>query len=763
MKNEDEIALPGKRNYDVAPSILFVDRFMSYFIKIGGLLIIAVVCCIFFFILWQILPLFTGARVTPISTITLPNRPYLFLDSDPDGEMPMVVDDHYQLHFITVAQPQSGITHSLSQQLPESDEISAINYDRSHHQLVIGASTGNFQVIDVHYREVYNDNQRHLEPEITFGNWYPIGAPGFPIVAIDYGGDSTNQLAIAIQEINGTPEVVVATLKQKKSLLGAGKILPDKSYSLSEHIKGIPDRVMVNSQSDTALVTTRDGRIYYFRVENGAATLMQEFQPFIDQDDPRIKLVDFLLGGSSLVLVGSQGENRVYSLYVPETGSSRVFGWVKTLPPLPGDRYHYSISLRNKGYLLSTANTLSLRYATTETIRWEQSIDYPIDHTLINEKYNRIMALAEDANLHIYRLDDPYPEAGIKAYFSKLWYEGASAPKYAWQSTGASDDYESKISMMPLIVGTFKGTFYAMLFAMPIALLAALYTSQFLHYKIRAIIKPTMEIMASLPSVVLGFLAALWMAPLVETHLVTIFLLMILLPLAALGFGVLWSYLPVVLRRLCKPGQEYLLLIGVIAITGYGAHWLAPFIEKNLFITTDPTTLAQIADFRYWWTQTTGASFEQRNALVVGFAMGFAVIPIIFSISEEALANVPKALSSAALALGASRWQTAFRVVIPTASAGIFSALMIGLGRAVGETMIVLMATGNTPIMDFNIFSGMRTLSANIAVELPEAPHGGTLYRTLFLGAFLLFVFTFIVNSLAEVLRQHLREKYKTI
>jgi len=168
-------------------------------------------------------------------------------------------------------------------------------------------------------------------------------------------------------------------------------------------------------------------------------------------------------------------------------------------------------------------------------------------------------------------------------------------------------------------------------------------------------------------------------------------------------------------------------------------------------------------DFRAWWPQATGASFEQRNSLVVGFMMGFAVIPILFTIVEDALSNVPAALRSGSLALGASRWQTAMRIVVPTASAGILSAIMIGLGRAVGETMIVVMATGNTPVMDMNIFNGMRTLSANIAVELPEAPHGGTLYRALFLGAMLLFLMTFLVNTCAEVLRQHLREKYKTV
>jgi phosphate transport system permease protein len=140
--------------------------------------------------------------------------------------------------------------------------------------------------------------------------------------------------------------------------------------------------------------------------------------------------------------------------------------------------------------------------------------------------------------------------------------------------------------------------------------------------------------------------------------------------------------------------------------------------------------------------------------------MGFAVIPIIFTISEDSLSNVPKHLTSGSLALGATRWQTAIRVVLPTAAAGIFSAVMIGFGRAVGETMIVLMATGNTPVMEWSIFNGFRALSANIAVEIPEAPHAGTLYRVLFLAALLLFFMTFILNTVAELVRIRLRKKF---
>ena len=165
-------------------------------------------------------------------------------------------------------------------------------------------------------------------------------------------------------------------------------------------------------------------------------------------------------------------------------------------------------------------------------------------------------------------------------------------------------------------------------------------------------------------------------------------------------------------------------------------------------------------DIKAWLSNRLGIQYDQRNALVVGIVMGFAIVPVIYSIAEEALANVPKTQIAGSLALGATRWQTVLYLVLLSASPGIFSAVMIGFGRAIGETMIVLMATGNTPVLDWNWANGFRTLSANIAVEIPEAPHGGSLYRVLFLAALLLFIVTFVINSLAEIVRQRLRDKY---
>lgn len=151
--------------------------------------------------------------------------------------------------------------------------------------------------------------------------------------------------------------------------------------------------------------------------------------------------------------------------------------------------------------------------------------------------------------------------------------------------------------------------------------------------------------------------------------------------------------------------------------------------------------------------------YSQRNALVVGLAMGFAIIPIIFTMAEDAFSSIPDHLRSGSLACGATRWQTATRIVIPTAMSGVFSALMIGTGRAVGETMIMLMGTGNTPLMDLNIFNGFRTLAANIAVEMPEAAHDSTHWRVLFLCGLVLFAMTFVLNTAAEAVRLRFRKR----
>ncbi|MFV0278281.1 MAG: ABC transporter permease subunit, partial [Parahaliea sp.] len=270
---------------------------------------------------------------------------------------------------------------------------------------------------------------------------------------------------------------------------------------------------------------------------------------------------------------------------------------------------------------------------------------------------------------------------------------------------------------------------------------------------LRRKVKPLIEMMEALPTVILGFLAGLWLAPIVESRLSAVLALLLAIPLGVLIFAYLFSLLPLRLRARVPEGWDALVLVPVVILIAWLCFAANDGLEQLLFG----------GDVQDWLSRELGLAFDQRNSLVVGVAMGMAVIPTIFSIAEDAIFSVPRHLSDGSLALGATPWQSLVGVVLPTASPGIFSALMIGMGRAVGETMIVLMATGNTPIMDANIFEGMRTLSANIAVEMPEAAVDSTHYRVLFMAALVLFLFTFFFNTIAELVRQRLRTRYGSL
>jgi len=408
---------------------------------------------------------------------------------------------------------------------------------------------------------------------------------------------------------------------------------------------------------------------------------------------------------------------------------------------------------RRKGFMaLDADGRLGVFHSTAHRTLLKQQVAEGSAIAALSPRATRVL-VESDGKLQRFVVDNPHPEISWSSLWGKVWYESYPEPDYVWQSTSANTDFEAKLSLSPLAFGTLKAAFYAMLLAAPLAVAAAIYTAYFMAPRMRTKVKPVIELMEALPTVILGFFAGLFLAPFLENHLPGIFSLLLLTPVGILLFGFLWTKLPDSVRHRVPEGWEAALLIPVVIAVGWFSIAVSGHLENWLFG----------GNMRLWLSNDLGIPFDQRNALVVGLAMGFAVIPNIYSIAEDAVFSVPKSLTFGSLALGATPWQTLTRVVILTASPGIFSALMIGMGRAVGETMIVLMATGNTPIMDVNIFEGMRTLAANVAVEMPESEVGGTHYRVLFLAALVLLMFTFVMNTLAELIRQRLRTKYSSL
>jgi len=754
---------PVPERFLASKGTLRLDALMTWLIRIGGVSIIVMVFGILVFVLGEILPLFRSAEVKLEGTtgVVADAARVKVFGVDESSRLPFVYEGGDELRFIDLAHKGGVIAEKLV--LPAGARITAVDYHAAHHQLAFGTSTGQVGVIDIVYASEGTGAEARVRGSAKSTDVIAIGQPGAPVEMIGYGDSGFGKLFAAVQLQEGAWKLLAFPLVQKKSLLGAGKIEKGDETDLTGQIAGRPVKLLVPQTADSVLVADESGTVSYFFLNDGRFEKRQEFRPFADAASPAVASMDFIFGDVSIVFTNSAGDTRMFSLFIPEGMDKRIYGQTRTFPKLSGGATFFAASERNKSFLIGSGDFAALRHATTEATRWEETLAFKPAAAAVDGKFNHLVFLGSDGRIRVFGLEDPHPEAGWKAFFGKVWYEGANRPKHEWQSTGGSDEFEPKLSLVPLIFGTLKGTLWAMVVSVPISLLAAVYTGHFLRPEVKRIVKPAMEIMASLPSVVLGFIAALWLAPILETRVVSFFLVSLGVPAAAMLAGVTWSRLPVRTRSRLKPGREWLVFLPVMFVTGMVLWKLGPLVESLVCTVKDPATGKVTADFRLWWPEITGSSFDQRNSLVVGFMMGFAVIPVLFTIAEDAISNVPGSIIAASHALGASRWQTVQRVILPVASAGIFSALMIGLGRAVGETMIVVMATGNTPIMEWNLFNGMRTLAANIAVELPEAPVHSTHYRTLFLGALVLFVLTFVLNTAAELLRQRLREKYKIV
>jgi phosphate transport system permease protein len=751
-----------------------IDRLAVGFITFGGLFIIVAVLFIFVFILGESVPLVRPASGEARGAVTLAAVPPLEyvpgavarLDaaappaaqavaagsaapvtlSTPGPALVFGTDEYQRYFYAVLSDGRTAFwsnTGAFAKQLPPTSlgrfAISSASRSLEHDFVALGTEDGRVSLQQVRFTPRY-ENQKLVDLDLA------VRDQG--LVEIDPHKRPIRQVAYA--EIDG-----------RKTLLAVAG--DDTVFAFRTDDEGGEQRLELKTRdgekitrvrigrSDTAVAATEKGNLYHWELLPEA-----RLTEVVHASEETVTALEYVLGNTTLIVGDAKGNlSGWFRVREKDDDPDPRFVKAHSYPAQGVAIAAIGASTRDKSFVTAGIDgSLVMRHMTSE----RTVISFPptgaqVDGVLLTPKMDGIIAKRQDGQLARYEINAPHADASFRALFGKVWYEGYSKPEYVWQSTGGTDDFETKFSLIPLIFGTIKGTVYALLFAIPLAVMGALYTSQFMHPTIKARVKPTVEIMAALPSVVVGFIAGLWLASRVEREIVPVLLMMVLLPL----FGTLgifaWGLLPRALRDRLKPGMEVAVILPLLVVGAGVALAVGPWFESSFFS----------GDFRIWLTGTMNLVYDQRNSLVVGLAMGFAVIPIIFTIAEDSFTSVPQHLTAASLALGASRWQTATRVVLPTASPGIFSAVMIGFGRAVGETMIVLMATGNTPVLDWSVFNGMRTLSANIAVEIPEAPYGGTLYRTLFLAGLVLFLMTFVVNTVAEVVRQRLRERYRAI
>ncbi|MDH4871551.1 ABC transporter permease subunit [Pseudomonas sp. BN515] len=728
------------------------DRLTRWYVLVGGLAVLGAITLIFFYLAYVVLPLFQGAELTA-KKVQSPawlqqqdaGKP-LLLAVEEQNMVGMRVADKGEVQFFSTK--DGSLVKRQQLPLPAGANVVSIGQDQPGSPLVVlGLSNGQALIFKHSYNVTYPDNKKTIEPLVSF----PYGEA--PMV-LDAQGRALEHVALSINDetmvLAGSTgsQLHVQQVVSEENMLTGETTQEQNSIDLpqiAEPIKAIyidPRHqwlYVLNGRAHADVFSLREKAL------NGRYKLLED-------GEREVSASTMLLGGISLMVGDSKGGIAQWFMARDPDGSSRL-KHIRDFQLGSNPVVQITAEERRKGFIaLDSSGHLGVFHSTANRTLLVESVTDGSGLMALSPRANRIV-VEEGNQLMPFSLRNPHPEVSWSALWGKVWYESYDEPKYVWQSTAANTDFEPKLSLAPLTWGTLKAAFYAMLLAAPLAIAAAIYTAYFMAPAMRRKVKPVIELMEALPTVILGFFAGLFLAPYVEGHLPGIFSLLLLTPFGILLAGFIWSRLPESIRLRVPDGWEAAILIPVVGLTAWFALGMSPILESWFFG----------GDMRLWISNDLGITYDQRNALIVGLAMGFAVIPNIFSIAEDAVFSVPRSLTYGSLALGATPWQTMTRVVLLTASPGIFSALMIGLGRAVGETMIVLMATGNTPVMEVNIFEGMRTLAANVAVEMPESEVGGTHYRVLFLSALVLLTFTFIMNTLAELIRQRLRKKYASL
>jgi len=919
-----------------------VDRVAGMVITIGGISVILTVVGICVFLLASVLPLFRSGEITedsrsPISV------------TDPR----IVATDEYQASMLVInAEGYLSILHTATGQAvvpprPITDgRVTSMSFEPAQELLAIGREDGQVQLGRASFEtellsaaEVGEqpslwtigqtgpfrygestgvlqrfslDQFRFIHPEIVLADPSALSGGNGAVVSIDLRTRGETQFLLT-KRADGTMALgQVRTVRP----LGGGKPrtrISEQVVAADFAARGVPQWSFITGDGESILCLWPDGHLQRYSThapENEPIRLSETVQ--LIPTGRRITSACMMLGGVTLLAGDDKGTlNAAFAAVNPAAATPDGLSLVVShrigvsSHPLTA----INISTRDRTLVVGdTSGAIHLLNLTSEKrvaqVQEDAATAEPVAAAAIAPKMNGVVAISTKGTLRHYHLEPGHPEASVHSLFGKVHYEGGLEPQYTYQSSSGEDTAEPKLSLVPLILGTLKATLFAMLFAAPLAILAAIYTSEFLNPSVRRYVKPAIETMASLPSVVLGFVAAIIVAPWVAQHLPAVLVAFFVLPFAVLMGAHLWQLVPMRIDRSTTAVTKLTVVAATMAIGIALAGLLSPLIERGLFgptrsdklvlagsiapvakeaipawvgartsmdpnlerrlrqehgmyfrdgkvvVPVEPADLSVIESklstmesaqpsIRTWLDGNYGAvwpgwmavllplaavaislaesrlrsrgilpnldglprgkaargylirfsilsvatlvvsggmgmlvsqigvdsrdfifgPFSQRNTLIVGLMMGFAVIPIIYTISEDAMRTVPQQLRTASVGAGATPWQTAIRVVLPVAGSGVFSAIMIGLGRATGETMIVVMATGNTPSLDWNLFSGFRTLSANIAVELPEAAQDSSHYRVLFLCGLVLFAMTFLVNTTAEIVRQRFRRQ----
>ncbi|MFN4904784.1 MAG: hypothetical protein ACK5EO_15870 [Planctomycetota bacterium] len=841
-------------------------------ITVGGIGTIIVVLLVVLVLLANVLPLFRKSQIQLASDISIKNPisstegSILAFGSDEYSELVWLVrpDQSLDVYSLATGEHLQRATPSKVDQNSKTVRATVARVDDQQSSVLLGLEDGSIRVVlctvDVSFaskseldrelaeaidakgglpvlqdQTVYRATSEGLIRKVTFtGAQYiePIPVHSSAVENIDWVYKSDGSLMASSQRgawsSSAADELAMGQFERQSGGLGSKPKQNVQIWKTKLDAQSSIRGMMISGLWDSIQSVDQTGRISRWTSDENGTLKREESYKTLTAQLSALSASEPLLGRSTFLLGNQSGQIEAVALTTSETGRE-----LRTIHKLSCSNASIrSIASSPTQRLVAVADMvggLSILHVTSERLIAKlDSAELKPDEQLRFSKSGRELLLCGESGVRRLELDSEYPEASFESFFKPIWYEGYQQPNYVWQSSTGSSEGEPKFSLIPLVFGTLKATFYSMLIAAPIAILAAIFGSEFLSPSWRGRFKPLIELMASVPSVVLGFIGAMVLAPIMRDSLFWILCSVALTVFLFLFAAHLWILIPsersIPLRKYRLP---LLFLIPPAAILLSGL--VSGSIERWIFGSTMQTWLSapEMSSWPGWfllmilpsilvvlWLFSSPLSasldglsehlglqgralwltilfcvacvcvlflscaiawllsglefdsrrgllgaYQERNALLVGGILGFAIIPLIYTLADDALQSVPQHLRSASLGCGATVWQTTIRVVVPTAMSGLFSALMIGFGRAIGETMVVLMAAGNTPLIDWNPFNGYRTLSATLATELPEAARGSTHYHTLFLAALLLFLFTLVANTLAEWVRMRFRKR----
>ncbi|GAK83981.1 phosphate transport system permease protein PstC [Vibrio ponticus] len=597
---------------------LIKDRLVKFAVSAGGVGVLAALVLIFVYLAMMVLPLFSDAKLTPNiaqQTITTPEP--LAAGIDDYGEHAFVISKQGQVDFWALGKGESApkLSVDFAQEFTLFSALSTAD-----DWFAFATTSGQVKLFQPKMDHVIENNHRVFAPEVAQYN-APIDLR-FTDVALKKFAFANDKQLVLVGYYNDN-KVRIRWLDEQGEAY---------SYQFPQPFGHLDQ-----------LIVTPDGQTIYLRQGSELIVVKNHGDHFavreiLDLSQGKAKHavtnIDLLSGASSLLV--SHRDGLVSQWFDVLKDSQRQLTFIREFKLAAELQFLLPDSYRKGFYSFYINGMVQSHYTTSEKlVIFERAYNKAPQLAAMSDNEQYLVAFADGA-LSVAHLDNPFPEVSLSSLWQKVWYESYPEPVYVWQTTSASDEFEAKFSLVPIAFGTLKAAAFAMLFAIPIAVLGAIYTAYFMTPRMRRFVKPSIELMEALPTVIIGFLAGLWFAPIVETHLTAVVVLLLFLPIAIIAIGVLWHSLPTRWTRRLPNGWHALILMPcLVAITALilGQSYN---LEAWLFAGDVRIYLAKI-----------GIDFDQRNALVVGFAMGFAVIPTIFTIAEDAIFSVPKHLSDA--------------------------------------------------------------------------------------------------------------------